>query len=302
MLDAVKNLIVEKLGDEVGVEIAHPVKNGVEKTGFVISEKMGVCEKNISPILYLPSSYEEWDAEEVADYIVESYKKAINENHDLDSLNLSVTADSLEISVRNARNIPDFDAKGVIYKAIPDTDLIEVAYAVAAQYEDGTARFPVTRTSLKGGDLESEDDDAIIELAKKNTRANAEIRLTPLEDMINLLMFGGDPGIQKTDASFEDCGTFPILVANGKRNLNGSWILSDQETMQKLYKRLGEKLFILPSSIHELLILPQSAGLEEMGVDGLIGMVRDVNQTVVSSDDFLSDQVFSYDGVLKAAS
>ena len=52
----------------------------------------------------------------------------------------------------------------------------------------------------------------------------------------------------------------------------------------------GEDYYILPSSIHELILI-STHGRE---IDKLEAMVRDVNNTVVEETDFLSDNVYRY--------
>ena len=49
---------------------------------------------------------------------------------------------------------------------------------------------------------------------------------------------------------------------------------------------------MLPSSVHEVLIVPESAGI---GREELSGMVRAANNTVVEAKDVLSDNVMHYD-------
>ena len=56
-------------------------------------------------------------------------------------------------------------------------------------------------------------------------------------------------------------------------------------------KEKNSNLFILPSSIHEVLLLPET---QEFNKDELANMVQDINKYVVSDMDFLSDNVYFY--------
>lgn len=60
----------------------------------------------------------------------------------------------------------------------------------------------------------------------------------------------------------------------------------------KIYKLVGG-YYVLPSSIHEVLIVPDSAGIK---ADELKVMVKSANQTVVEGKDILSDNVYHYNG------
>lgn len=58
----------------------------------------------------------------------------------------------------------------------------------------------------------------------------------------------------------------------------------------------GDSYYILPSSIHELILLADD-GIST--VEELQNMVREINQTEVSESDFLSDEVYHYDAIAK---
>ncbi len=57
-------------------------------------------------------------------------------------------------------------------------------------------------------------------------------------------------------------------------------------------ERAGGDFFILPSSIHEVLIVPDNG---EMGLKDLEAMVKEVNATQVAPADKLTDSVYHYD-------
>lgn len=62
--------------------------------------------------------------------------------------------------------------------------------------------------------------------------------------------------------------------------------------MEKVAELLGTNYYVLPSSIHELLILPDNGSMQ---LSELEAMVREVNATQVAPEDRLSDKVQYYD-------
>lgn len=56
--------------------------------------------------------------------------------------------------------------------------------------------------------------------------------------------------------------------------------------------RIGANLFIIPSSIHELLLLPADRGEE---VPEIKCMIRDINDSQVSNEEILSYSLYFYD-------
>ena len=62
--------------------------------------------------------------------------------------------------------------------------------------------------------------------------------------------------------------------------------------MEKASERVGGSFFILPSSIHEILIIPDNGNFD---LKTLENMVREVNATTVNPADKLTDSVYHYD-------
>lgn len=62
--------------------------------------------------------------------------------------------------------------------------------------------------------------------------------------------------------------------------------------MEKISRMFPEGFYILPSSVHEVLVVPKD---KELPPKELGKMVREVNQTGVSREEVLSDRVYEYD-------
>ncbi len=85
-------------------------------------------------------------------------------------------------------------------------------------------------------------------------------------------------------------GQMFVLTNQGMRY--GASALACPGVMEKISRLFPEGFYILPSSIHEVLIVPKDGDLvpKELG-----NLVREVNQIEVSSDEVLSDRVYEYD-------
>lgn len=62
--------------------------------------------------------------------------------------------------------------------------------------------------------------------------------------------------------------------------------------MDQAAEKLGGDFYILPSSIHEILLVPDNG---DKTADDLRDMVREVNATQVSPEEKLTDNVYHYD-------
>ncbi|MCR5604754.1 MAG: DUF5688 family protein [Lachnospiraceae bacterium] len=83
-----------------------------------------------------------------------------------------------------------------------------------------------------------------------------------------------------------------MYVLSNSITLNGAAALLDAKTMEDISQKLGGDFIVLPSSIHEVIVLPADV---EMDRRDLEAMVQDVNAGEVAPEDRLSDHVYMYD-------
>ena len=113
-------------------------------------------------------------------------------------------------------------------------------------------------------------------------------RVAIVGTMFDVLDGGGVPVDQ-----WEPDGS-PMTILTTRGAANGAGVIFCDSVLQKIREKIGN-FYILPSSIHEVLIVPVSGGIE---LDYLEEMVRTINATEVSPEDRLSDQVYLFDGTL----
>lgn len=84
-------------------------------------------------------------------------------------------------------------------------------------------------------------------------------------------------------------------VLSNERYIQGAAVLGYPEQMKEALKSIGEeKCYILPSSIHEILLLPESVAGDKP--EQLADMVQSVNLTEVAPGEQLSNHVYFFDG------
>lgn len=85
-------------------------------------------------------------------------------------------------------------------------------------------------------------------------------------------------------------GETPLHVITNQRKTYGATLILFPEIFRAISEVYGENLYILPSSIHELLVLPESLDYAER----LKEIVREVNSTCLEQVELLSDNVYMY--------
>lgn len=83
----------------------------------------------------------------------------------------------------------------------------------------------------------------------------------------------------------------PMLVLSNKTKVFGASCMLYPEVLKPLSEELGTDLYILPSSIHEVIIMPVN---ELLSRNDLADMVKEINENEVLPQEVLSDNVYRY--------
>jgi len=137
----------------------------------------------------------------------------------------------------------------------------------------------ITHSLLAHFGLEEEAlyHDAMEIVPKKNP-----LVLRPLAETLRDL--GDFPSPAAADTNF-------LYLASNQTCLMGASVLAYPDFGRRVLEVLGEDFYILPSSIHEVLVLPVS---REPIAPSLPEIVRSVNRFQVAPEDVLSDNVYHY--------
>lgn len=83
-----------------------------------------------------------------------------------------------------------------------------------------------------------------------------------------------------------------MYVATVPDKISGAGVIAYQEFMDQAAEKLGGDFYILPSSIHEILLVKDDGNVD---FKDLKAMVEDVNATQVAPEEKLTDSVYHYD-------
>ena len=84
----------------------------------------------------------------------------------------------------------------------------------------------------------------------------------------------------------------PMYVMTNEQQINGATVLLYDDVMKEFAHQMNSSFFILPSSIHELILVPAE---EFEDPSCLSELVKEANYSIVSLGDILSDSVYYYD-------
>ena len=181
------------------------------------------------------------------------------------------------------------DANADILKNVPHHDIEDMAvvYRLVLDSTDaGKSTVLVTNNLLDNYGISAEQlwEDAL---------ENAPIvRPAQIKGMSEIMyeMMGPDAeamGIPQIDPADEK-----MFVATVSDKTCGAGVLAYPNFMEEAAEKIGGSYFVLPSSIHEVILVPDDG---RMDAQELENMVKDVNATQVDAADKLTDHVYHYD-------
>lgn len=137
----------------------------------------------------------------------------------------------------------------------------------------------VTREMLEKWGI---DQETLERQAAENMKKQ-EYRLYSMEEMLG--------GFMPTKIDTET-GKVPLQILTNREGILGAAILANPEFLKEVLGNEVEDCYLLPSSVHELIVCPVEAWMD---VEDLREVVKEVNQTIVNEVDYLSDEVYCYD-------
>jgi len=292
-LTQVQKSVGDIIGEEGKVSISHVIKNnGVELDGLIIMMK----DSNVSPTIYLNSYYDEnctgRPFEEIVDNIMEVY----NENKDKVTICADFFMNFENIREKIVYKVINYDQNKKLLQKVPHKmilDLAVVFYCLIEQGELGNATALIYNTHLKTWNI---DVDAIYEIAMKNTPKLLQSNIKKMADIIKELFMqeqniSNDENLDIFNKMDSDDISADMFVLTNISRINGAACMLYEDVLSNFANSIDSDLYILPSSIHEVIIVPQVNNLDKTE---LCQMVKEVNAEGVADDEILSDHVYVY--------
>lgn len=288
---------------EVTVEIRRILKNNsLELDSLVILQK----RETISPNFYLQLYYGEYQrgktVDALAEQIEESYYQALESEENLE-LDLSYISCAGKIIFR----LVSYERNAELLQKVPYKRFLDMAvtfHILLRKDAEGIGSVRITNSLLALWDL---DVEALFLLARENTERIFPKQMCSMFSMMEQIFNLDDRNKPEQDDIAEEvwCETFfggweeirsigtadePYVVTNSN-GINGAAVILYPNTLKEIGEAFGEDYYLLPSSIHEWLVISASAS---MGVEEMREMVQEVNTSCVAKEEILSDAVYYY--------
>lgn len=245
----------------------------------LVTENSKVC-----PIYYMDNLYKDYLSNGNFDLtmveLIEKLKFSEMERPDFD-LDFNKIKDKVILELVNSEN-----NKGLL-ENIPHRNIADLSVIyrwIIDANNDGITSAIVTNQVAEEINL-SEND--LFKSASENLKKTSPATIKSLEEEVMGIM-NDQP--EKNDQGIEIDDPDSIYVISNTRKQYGAAAILDTELMSNIAEQMDSNIYILPSSIHECLLVSDRFGEPEQ----LQQMVREVNSTEVDIEDKLSDNLYVF--------
>lgn len=198
----------------------------------------------------------------------------------------SQVKDHLFIRVSDAKENEKF-LKDAPHKEV---DGLAVSYHIAFDGRQwSVASIPITYQMMERYRVTAEQLHA--DALESSQRFNPVKFASTAQAMFQVIspMMGIEPNMAADMMSSMECPR--LMVLTNEQWIYGAGAMFYPGQLETIAQQMGSDFFVIPSSVHEVLIFPDDGSLD---LDSLQFMVRDVNRTLMP-EDRLSDYVYHYD-------
>lgn len=277
-IDEIIIKIKNQIDEECLIERHRVLKNNsVALEGIMIRKEGG----NLAPTIYLESYYSNYLSDiplsDIAKSIIKVYNDSITHNQFLDRFSL----DYKDIKEKIIYRVISYNKNIQLLETIPHEKLIDLAvvyYCVIDQEEDTLKSVIISNEILDKWSITYQE-------LKQNSKINTERLFPSIINEMNAVLEEASMDI-KNGSAFQS-----MYILTNKQGINGASCILYNEVLHSFYLSINKDFYILPSSIHELILLPADKSYD---IEELSNMVREINESQVADEEVLSDNAYLY--------
>lgn len=279
--EEVCTMIAQKVGNECEVSL-----KAIRKNNDVVLDGLTIRKENdsISPTIYLNYYYKSYLTGESLKQIVTEIMKLYNENSEQMDIDTSFFSNYECIKQRIVFKIIHYEKNKILLDSIPHIKFLDLAivfYYLVNNDKLGNATILIYNAHLE---IWGKGIYEIFQVAKENTQRLLEHKVNRIEEILK----------EELEEKFWDEieeGDIPMYVLTNYTKLYGAACMLYPDILKNFSRTVGSDLYLLPSSVHEIIIVPKS---NTTRVSELIEMVRDTNENHVEKEEILSYSVYEY--------
>ena len=281
----------ENLGTDWTIELHTNVilNNGTTHIALILYKN----GEKLHPQIYLERFFEDYKKgktmKEILQDVMTTYEEALK---NINPHSLSGIEDWEQVKGRLAFRLLSKERnketlENYVYKEF--LDLAAIVTFCAEIDEQGVKAIRVTHDLAERWNVSEEE---ILQAAEENTEALFPVRMEPILDTLCRVADISRDDLPEEVLAEEEISP-QIMVLTNYLGVNGATVLLYDSFLQQVYEKLSGKFIILPSSIHEVIVMPLASAPP---ITDSQKMVEQINRSSVKEEEILSDSVYLYDG------
>ena len=221
------------------------------------------------------------DMDEVVNHTADSVEKAFREAPQID---ITAITDYEQMKSKLSMEVVSADRNADLLQNVPHEKMEDMAVVyrlMLGQMDEGSGTVLVTDQLMERFGITHEQ---LRQDALENAPEIRPSEIRGMSEVINEIAPGMAPEIAPEDEQ--------MFVASVPDKIRGAGVIAYPNFMEDAAEKMGGDFFVIPSSIHEVLLVRDNG---EMTSKDLENMVKEVNATQVEPEDQLTDHVYHYD-------
>ncbi len=256
--------------------------------------------KTMSPMVYLNDLYSDLTSGRDIDLIMENIDGFIDDAACELDLDVSALKDPDFIRDKIMYKLINYDRNASMLEQMPHRrymDLAVVYYFVLRDAKIGTATSMVFRSHT---DLWGIGEEELFAWARENTPRILGCTIKNMDVMVRELLINEMSSSLRGTEEYErfkrldekeQALTNPMFVMTNQEGYQGAVCMLETDRIKQFADNMEDDIFILPSSVHEVILLPKQFSPD---ADELKKLIRNINVTELDPQDRLSDNLYEY--------
>lgn len=261
-----------------------PRNNGTEQVGIDIRKEHGEEMAH----LCLDSYYEQYLAGMTMEEITKDIWEVFN-SFEKKELPKSLLDDFGKAKDKIVFSLVNYEMNKKRLETMPYENYLDLAITFSVlleRTEHGERTVVITDKELSAWGTTKEE---LLFWAKKNTPRLYMAEINTLNDLIK--SSAGDRANDEFFGEFINGKEFPLYMLSNRNGVKGATVILYDGLLKEIARSLESDLIILPSSVHEVLIMAYD---NEMDLLFIKDMVEHINKSEVPVCDVLSNEIYRY--------
>lgn len=289
-LEKFMKTVQDRVQDVAGADACVQVQE-VRKNNNVVLHGMSILRKgqNVSPTIYLDSFYEMMeegtDVECIVKKILEVYVRGLPRGN----VDMEFFKDFASVRDRIVYRLVNREKNRDLLCEIPHVEFLDLAVCFCYSYEHpeiGEGMILIHNTHMEMWETCHRE---LMRLAERNTPRLMPAWLCGMDQALKGVL--DEEALLQLKQMQKETGKYMYVLSNDRRCQGAAAILYPG-MLARAAQQLGGSFYILPSSIHEVILFRDES---QSGGEQLHEMIEDINMNQLREEEVLSDYAYRYD-------